>query len=691
MRFATDTGGTFTDLVVEEDDGRISMYKASTVPGDPVQGVLAALTLAATDRGLDLATLLDRGDTFIHGTTHAINAIITGRTARAALLVTQGHRDILTLREGGRIEPFNHSVPYPKPFVPRALTFEVPERLIHDGSVHQPLDEAALAAIIEKLRAEKVEAVAVCLLWSTINPAHELRVAAALAAGLPGVPVSLSHQVNPSLREFRRASSTAIDAALKPLMGRYLGGLEVRMREAGFKGKVMVLTSSGGMMPAAEVAANPIRIINSGPSMAPIAGQHYADLEGNGDSVIVADTGGTTYDISLVRGGRVPMTRELWIGQPTRGHLVGYPSVEVKSVGAGGGSIARVDAGGLLHVGPESAGAVPGPVCYGRGGTRPTVTDASLVLGFLDPEFFLGGAMKLDLAGARAAIERDVATPLGISVEEAAWSIIHLSTENMVQAIADITVAQGIDPAKSVLIGGGGAAGLNSTFIARRLGCERLIIPETGAALSAAGAMMSEVTGEFATSLFTSTGRFDFDKVNAALADLTAQCAAFAARSGDAARPAEPVIMAEARYENQVWDIDVTMPLHRFAGAEDVEHFRRTFDAAHRQIFTIDDPSSAVEIVGLRATIRCQVRPFREFRLDAETAMVGEERRRAAWFKETGWVDTAIYRLEAMEADRVMAGPCIIESAFTTIVVDPGATAQRSAAGSILIHPAGRA
>ncbi|MFV3131612.1 hydantoinase/oxoprolinase family protein [Niveispirillum sp. KHB5.9] len=691
MRFATDTGGTFTDLVVEDDDGAISMHKASTVPGDPVQGVLAALTLAAQAQGLDLAGLLDRGSTFIHGTTHAINAIITGRTARTALLVTAGHRDILTLREGGRIEPFNHSVPYPAPFIPRALTFEVPERLIHDGSAHRPLDRAALVGIIERLKAEKVEAVAVCLLWSTINPAHELLVGEALAEGLPGVPVSLSHQVNPSLREFRRASSTAIDAALKPLMGRYLGGLEARMREAGFKGDVMVLTSAGGMMPATELAAAPIRIINSGPSMAPIAGHHYAGLEGDADSVIVADTGGTTYDISLVRNGHVPMTRELWIGQPTRGHLVGYPSVEVKSVGAGGGSIARVDAGGLLHVGPESAGAVPGPVCYGRGGILPTVTDAAITLGFLDPDFFLGGAMKLDRDAARAAIDLHVARPLGVTVEEAAWSIIHLSTENMVQAIADITVAQGIDPARSVLIGGGGAAGLNSTFIARRLGCERLIIPETGAALSAAGAMMSEITSEYAASLFTSTADFDFAKVNAALADLTARCEGFAAKSGDPSRPAEIGIIAEARYENQVWDIDVALPLDQFMGDADVTHLRRVFDAAHRQIFTIDDPSSPVEIVGLRATVRCRVRPFTSFRLGGDGEVAEEAAcTRPVWFQGTGWVETAIHRLDAMLSDRVFQGPAIIESPFTTIVVDPGASVFRSAHGNIVIHPEGQ-
>lgn len=687
MRFATDTGGTFTDLVVEDDDGSISMYKASTVPSDPVQGVLAALTLAAEDRGLGLADLLARGSTFIHGTTHAINAIITGRTARTALLVTAGHRDILVFREGGRIEPFNNSVPYPKPYVPRALTFEIPERLIYNGTVHEPLDEAAVLEVIAGLRAAAVEAVAVCFLWSTINPAHELRVGALLAEHLLGVPVSLSHMVNPTLREFRRASSTAIDASLKPLMGKYLGSLEARMKEAGFAGEVMVLTSAGGMMAASDVAASPIRVINSGPSMAPIAGHYYADLEDSSGNAIVADTGGTTYDISLVRNGHIPMTRELWIGQPTRGHLVGYPSVEVKSVGAGGGSIASVDAGGLLHVGPMSAGAVPGPVCYGRGGTLPTVTDASVVLGYLDPDFFLGGAMKLDRAAAWLAIETHVAKPLGISVEDAAWNIIHLSTENMVQAIADITVAQGIDPASAVLIGGGGAAGLNSTFIARRLGCERLIIPETGAALSAAGAMMSDVAGEFATSLFTSTGAFQFDKVNDALYDLRAECDQFARRSGIKALKTEITVIAEARYENQVWDIDVPLPIPRFRSPEDVTAFRDVFDRIHQQIFTISDPDSHVEIVGLRAAVRCKVRPYATFRLTAQTGGASVTGQRMTYFPGTGWVEAVIHRLEAMPENRDFMGPAIIESPFTTIVVDPAARVRRSANGSIIIHP----
>ncbi|MGQ3176097.1 MAG: hydantoinase/oxoprolinase family protein, partial [Blastomonas fulva] len=456
MRFATDTGGTFTDLVVEEDDGTITLHKAATTPSDPVAGVLDALRVAADARGLTLADLLARGDSFIHGTTHAINAIIQGRTARTALIVTAGHRDMLLFREGGRAEPFNHAHAYPQPYVPRALTFEVPERIMAGGKVLTALDEAATEQVLEAIAQADVEAIAVALLWSTVNPVHENRIGAMIAARFPGTPFSLSHSVNPTLREFRRASSAAIDASLKPLMGAYLGSLEARLTEAGFAGRVMVLTSAGGMVDAREVAAQPISAINSGPSMAPVAGRYYALREGGFDNAIIADTGGTTYDISIIADGRVAMTRDLWIGEPYRGHLAGYPSVEVKSVGAGGGSIARVDASGLLHVGPQSAGAMPGPVCYQRGGTLPTVTDACVVLGYLDPDFFLGGKMQLDAEGARRAIEEHIAAPLGVSIEEAAWSIVDLATEAMVQAIQDLVVNQGIDPARAVLIGGGG-------------------------------------------------------------------------------------------------------------------------------------------------------------------------------------------------------------------------------------------
>jgi N-methylhydantoinase A len=366
---------------------------------------------------------------------------------------------------------------------------------------------------------------------------------------------------------------------------------------------------------------------------------------------------------------------------------VGYPSVDVKSVGAGGGSIARVDGGGLLHVGPASAGAVPGPVCYGCGGTEPTVTDASVVLGYLDPEFFLGGAMVLDHRAAETAIREQVAAPLGLGIEEAAAQIIHLATENMVQAIADITVAQGIDPAGAVLIGGGGAAGLNSTLIARRLGCHSLIIPETGAALSAAGALMSDLTAEYAASLFTSTASFATERVNDVLLTLRAQCDAFARRAGDSVLKTGISIIAEARYENQVWDIDMPLEFSRFRTPADIEAFRRAFDAAHERIFTIRDETAPVEIVGLRATVRCQIRKEEDLRLAGSALDHREAVPRQAYFTGHGWCEATIYRLGAIEVGRSYRGPAIIETPFTTIVIDPAASFQRSAAGSIVIQP----
>lgn len=687
MRFASDTGGTFTDLVVEDDDGRITMYKSPTVPGDPVQGVLGALSLAADERGIDLGEMLGRADMFIHGTTHAINAIITGNVAKTALLVTQGHRDILVLREGGRVEPFNHSVPFPKPFVPRALTFEVPERIIYNGDIHTELDEDVVIATLKQLAGQDIEAVAVCLLWATVNPVHERRVGELIEQHLPGVPYTLAHEINPTLREFRRASSAAIDASLKPLMGKYLGGLTDRMRDAGFNGDIMVLTSGGGMVEAGEVAKAPIKVINSGPSMAPVSGQFYAGQEGEANNVIVADTGGTTYDISLIRDGLVPMTRELWIGQPLLGQIVGYPSVEVKSVGAGGGSIAHVDTGGLLRVGPQSAGADPGPVCYQRGGTKPTVTDASVALGYVDPDFFLGGAITLDRAASQEAIRQQIAKPLGISLDDACWRIIELATENMVQAIADITIAQGIDPTGAVLIGGGGAAGLNSTFIARRLGCKALVIPETGAALSAAGAMMSQLVGEYAASLYTTVNAFDVGKIRAIVERLRGQCDAFTRQPSASGLSHATSFVAEARYAGQVWDIDVPVDADRLQSGGGAQAFREAFDAMHEQIFAVRDEASDVEIIGLRATVRCKVREHKSFRLHCADATEIKSGSRPIYYHGHGRVDTPILRLEAMPTDETRQGPAIIESPFTTIVVDPEARFRRSSAGSIVIEP----
>ncbi len=402
-----------------------------------------------------------------------------------------------------------------------------------------------------------------------MNPEHELAVGHLIETHLPGVPFTLSHQINPSIREYRRAMSTAIDASLKPTMSAYMSGLEVRLRQAGFGGRVLIVTSHGGVTDTATASAAPVQLINSGPSLAPVGAIAYGKSAAT-DTLIVGDAGGTTFDVSLVRNGRIPRTRETWLDRPLSSHLTGMPSVDVKSIGAGGGSIAWVDPGGLLHVGPASAGAVPGPAAYGRGGTRPTVTDAALVLGFIDAGFFLGGRMKLDRVAAVAAVQRDVAEPLGRGLEEGAATIIELATENMVQAIMDITVNQGIDPSHAALVAGGGAAGLNCVAIGRRLGCRQVLVPETGAALAAVGALVSDLTSRYQAVFYTRSGEFDCEGVNRILEHLEVECRAFAARTG--ANDSEIAIdwSTEARYPDQAWEIEVPLRRSRFGSTADI-------------------------------------------------------------------------------------------------------------------------
>ncbi|WP_027134139.1 hydantoinase/oxoprolinase family protein [Geminicoccus roseus] len=684
MRLACDTGGTFTDLVVEDGD-EIRLFKASTTPDDPVRGVLDALGLAATHYGLERSDFLARGQMFIHGTTRAINAILTGNTAKTAFLTTEGHPDVLVIREGGRIEPFNFTVPYPEPYVPRRLTFEVPERINAEGEVVKELDEAAVLRVIEKLREEKVEAVGICLLWSVLNSAHERRIGEMLAEHLPNVSVTLSHVLNPTMREYRRASATVIDASLKPLMFKYLNGLTNRLREAGFTGRTLMVTSGGGIMDAEAVARAPIHSINSGPAMAPVAGRYYASRDFDNAAAIVADTGGTSYDVSLVRDGRIPWTRETWLGQRFRGHMTGFPSVDVKSIGAGGGSIAWVDSGGLLQVGPKSAGSTPGPVAYGKGGTEPTVTDCSIILGYIDPDFFLGGTMALDRAAAMAALKEKVSDKLGLSVEETAAAVLALATEKMVGAIDEITVNQGIDPSTAILIGGGGAAGLNAVAVGKRLGCAGVLIPEAGAVLSAAGALMSELSSDYAQMLFTVSDRFPFEQVNEVLSELERRCKAFADGPGEGALEVVTEFSVEARYPHQIWEIEVPMASGRISSQTELDALKQAFHDTHKSIFEISDPHSEVEFVTWRAKVSCRLRESGSGRLPSPKGAGPMMHRRQIYFAATGWVDAPVARFEAMEAGEPVTGPAIIESSFTTVVVDPGTTAVRTEGGGLRV------
>jgi len=686
VRFAVDTGGTFTDLVLEDNAGELTLFKSATVPSDPVLGILDVFEVAAEERGVERSELLRSGTLLIHGTTRALNAILTGAIARTAFLTTQGHPDTLVLREGGRTDVFDLRQPFPDPYIPRSLTFEIPERVSASGEVVRPLDEAAVVELADRLHADAVEAIAICFLWSIANPVHELRVEELLFEHLPDVPVTLSHRLNPCLREYRRASSSVIDASLKPVMSAYVRGLRVRLQSAGFGGRILIVTSAGAALDADDVASAPIHSLNSGPAMAPVAGRHYAQIDAQSALAIVADTGGTSYDVSLVRRGRIPWTRETWLGRPYFGHMTGFPSVDVRSVGAGGGSIASVDPGGLLRVGPESAGADPGPACYGAGGNRPTLTDACLLLGVLDAEYFLGGRTRLDVRSASEAVRRDVADPLGLDEREAAAAILKVATERMVSAIEEITIHQGIDPRQAVLVGGGGAAGFNSVAIAALLGCPEVVIPAVGPALSAAGALISDLSRSFEIPFRATDTHFDFDGVAEVLAELERRAQAFISGPGRDAIASSIEFSVEARYPHQVWELEVPLREARLTNTDDLEQLRTDFHAVHRDVFAVADEKSAIEFESWHARAGCQLaRPLEE--QVGAPEQVGVARVREIYLPRHGALRAELRRLSEIPLGAEYVGPAIVESEATTVLVDPGASYSRRASGTLYVRP----
>jgi len=689
VRVAIDIGGTFTDLVVESEGGALELFKSPTLRDDPAASALAVLELAARERSLELPELLSRVEVLIHGTTRGLNAVLTGTQARTALVTTRGHRDVLVFREGGRRNPFDNTRRYPPPYVPRRLTYEVTERVASDGRVLVAFDEADALGVVEAVVRSGVEAVAVCFLWSVVNPAHELRFSALLDTHAPHLPYTLSHQLNPTVREYRRASSAAIDASLKPLISGYLEALRVRLRDAGFKGRALMVTTGGGLLDFDDVIRTPIHSLGSGPAMAPVAGRHHARAETSLDNAIVADAGGTSYDVSLVRKGTIPWTRETWLGEEFAGHITGFPSIDVRSIGAGGGSIAWVDTGGLLHVGPDSAGSDPGPACYGRGATRPTVTDACLVLGYLDPSFFLGGRMQLDVSAAEAALRREVGDPLGLDSVHAAAAVLVVVTENMAQAVEEVSVRQGVDPATAALVAGGGSSGFNCAAIARRLRCPVVVLPEMAAGLSAAGGLLADLTAEARETFPASTVNFDFDGVNRALESLDRRARDFLAGPAAGSRSSEAEFFAEARYPDQVWELEI--PVHgRFAGAADVERMRADFHAAHRDSFAVADERSAVEVVtwGVRARGRISavehVNGSGPIRRDRPALRPAAQRRA---FFENSWVETGVYARDEIPDGGRVEGPAIVQSPSTTIVVPAGSSVTRGSLGSLLMTP----
>lgn len=688
-KVSADTGGTFIDVVIQDARSSEKLIGKSLTTHDRVfDGLSKALAAAADEAGLTAEQVLDDTELFIYGTTRATNAIITRNTARTALLTTEGFEEILVLKEGGKQDGYDFSKPYPRSYIPRHHTFGVGERIGSEGEVLVALDEERLATTIASIREQGFEAVAVSLLWSVVNPSHELRVQKLLAELAPDLPVTLSHQIAPVVREYRRTSAAAIDASLKPLMQRHFRELEHDLRGVGYRGAILVSTSMGGVMDIDEVAEAPIHTARSGPSMAPLAGLNYSLLEDLGGDMIVCDTGGTTFDVGLSRDGAVVHSRDTWLGGDWEGDLLGISSVDIRSIGAGGGSIAWVDEGGLLRVGPQSAGSEPGPACYGNGGTEPTLSDAACVLGYFDPDYFLGGRMALDVAAARRAVGT-LADRFGLSVEQTAWGILSLASEAMVKAVHEITISQGLNPQESTLVAGGGAAGLNIMKIAAELRSQRVVLPKVASALSASGMHFADIVKEESGALITSSDAFAAEAVDSVLDDIDGRLAQFAKRFGDGHPDHSVEFAVEARYASQVWTIDVPLPSRRVTSDEDRRRLFEAFHDLHERILAVRDPDSAIEFLNWRGRITVNLPRAKTEHAATESRTARASGHRNCFFGEPDAVSTPVYKPGDLVPGSEASGPAIIEEPTTTLVVFPGMTARMADSGNYLLQITG--
>lgn len=682
-----DVGGTFTDAAVMDENGQINVFKSPTTPNDWTEGILGALSVAAEHYGQSLEdfladiSVINEG-LFTHGSTISTNAIVEKKCGKVGILCTDGFRDVFLFREGPNKNPFDMFLDYPEPFVPRYLTLPVRERINSEGGVDLPLNEDDVRKQTRKLKGYNVEAIAICFLWSTVNPDHEKRAAEIVKEEWPEVTVVLSHEVNPSNREYRRWVSAAMDASLRKLISTYANDLNSRLNEKGFSGKVGMVNSAGGVMSTNEIVERPLYSLDSGPSMAPVSGRRYAKNDLDEDNVVVLDMGGTTFDVSCVTNGTISVSKDAIIGN----EIPGISRVNVHSIGAGGGSIAWVDNGGMVRVGPRSAGSVPGPACYNRGGTLPTVTDANCVLGFLDPDFFNDGRMKLYPELAKQAIKEKIADPLGISVMEAAYTIWATVNVNMIAAIKDITIWQGIDPRSYAMVAGGGACGLHAIALAEGLEMNKLLIPRTAGGLSAVGGILSDIVSEYNGSLYTRTNNFDFDGVNAVLGKLKAQAKAFFERNKITKDRQKIEVYMEAHYPFQVYELSINitdfLDENLEVTPESIPKMEEAFHAEHLRTFSIKD-DTYVECIAWRVkAIGKHERNAVMTELTPDTTDLAyvpskNSGTRKVFFKQFNDIKvTPVFHGADLTYGDTVHGPAIIEEPTTTIVVFPGYRAR---------------
>ena len=687
LRLGVDVGGTFTDLVLSLPGGGLALSKVTTTPDDPGEAIAAGTEVLLREAGVAPGAVGE----VVHGTTVASNTILQRVGARTGLLTTRGFRDVLEI---GRIRTpgmFDLAWRKPEPLVPRRWRLEVAERLAADGSVVQPLDEDDVRRAAAFFLAEGVEAVALCFINSYANPAHELRAAALLREAAPGLAVTASCEVLPEIKEYERTSTAVVNAYLLPAMRGYLARLRDRLAAIGVTAPVQIMASNGAMIGLALAQQRPVFAVASGPAGGVVGAARLGPAIGARD-IIVFDMGGTTAKAALVEDGEPATVTEYefrdGISAPSRfikggGYMLKVPAIDIAEVGSGGGSLAMVDAGGLLVVGPQSAGGFPGPACYGQGTTRPTVTDANMVLGLLNQQALAGGSLPVDPALSRAAVQQHVAGPLGLSLLDAAHGIRLVANLNMARAIRAVTVERGKDPRDLVLMAFGGGGPLHAVDVARLLGMSRVVISPVAGVFSAAGMLAADAAHEFVRPMLVPLAQLREGVVADALAGMAAEGRAALAGDGYAQDSVVLRFAADLRYLGQSSQLTVPLPAGFEAAA-----LLAAFEAMYLATFSYVAAGDPVELVNLRLTAIGQASTrldFAALKLDARTMAGSEGTRLVSFAKGAAPVDTRLLPRAAVGAAPV-AGPAIIESYDTTIVVPPGCTARAVEAGCISIE-----
>lgn len=695
FRLGVDTGGTFTDAtLVDESTGGVAIAKVPSTPADPAIGFLNAVSRILSEQRVDPAQI----GYVVHGTTVATNAVIEGNVAPTGFITTEGFRDMLEI--GRQVRPSLYDLRFEKlkPLVPRHHCIGISERLTAQGEVIVPLDEEAVRAAARRLRDEGVESVSICFLHAYNNPEHEVRAAELLAEEFPEAIVSLSSDVSPEFREYVRASTTVINAAVRPVVARYLGRIEVELRNAGLASELLVMQSSGGVFTFSDAAEKPVFMVESGPAAGVMAASWLGESLGY-PNVLSFDMGGTTAKAGLIRNGRPTITRDYEVGamaQPGGSRAHGYPIrtpvIDLVEIGAGGGSIAWVDSGGGLRVGPRSAGADPGPACYGKGGDEPTITDANLVLGRLNPSYFLGGEVPLDFERASAAIELTCAKPLGVDLQKAASGIIDIANAAMSHALRLVSVQRGIDPRDFVIVAFGGAGPLHANDLAREAGIRTTLIPMSPGTTSALGLLVTDLQHEFTATLGRRTSDVDVVTVEAAFRDLEQRGREALCRDGVPAAAAQLNRLVEMRYAGQSFELTVPLAGAAFDNSS-LQVLVDRFNATHHQTYGFSAPSEPVEIVILRVTAIGPIAKPNPATLVAAKGIAEPKSERQVWFESAGgFTPTSIFDRYSLGEGAVLAGPAIIEELDATTVIQPGFQAAVDRFGNLIVtqaHDAG--